>query len=88
MKQQQIAEVCFIPVCITRAELARRTGLTVQQQAAAERGLERWGYGFRTPDGSTWLYAEPLYRDASWVPPAWLPRAIAATKRRMRRGGT
>ena len=86
MRQQQIAGVSFIPIRITCAELARRTGLTVQQQAVAERGLERQGYGFRTPDGSTWLYAEPFYRDASWVPPAWLPRAIAATKRQMRRG--
>ena len=86
MRQQQIAGVSFIPIRISRAELARRTGLTVQQQAATERAIEREGYGFRTPDGSTWLYAEPFYRDASWVPPAWLPRAIAATKRRMRRG--
>ena len=88
MSNQQIAAVYFIPIRITRAELARRTGLTVQQQAATEREIERQGYGFRTPDGSTWLYAEPFYRDATWVPPAWLPRAIAATKRRMRRGGT
>ena len=47
MREQHID---FIPVRLSRGELARRTGLSLEEQAEAERGLERLGYGLWLPN--------------------------------------
>ncbi len=71
MNHSGIPGVEYIPVQVTQAQVAQRTGQTLSEVRKSERELSHKGYGYRL-NHRVWMFAKPFYEDATWTPDAEL----------------